>query len=180
MSVSFIIWIYCNSRISKHCFRTSCSNYKFLIAIFNRVSDFPDFSIFILVIYLIISKCSLIMRTPVYNVFSTINKPIIVKFYKHFLYSFRKPFIHSKSLSCPVQRNSQFSKLLRNQPTMFFLPFPSSSQKLIIPNFFFRSSFISQHSLNFILRSNSSMIHSRNPKCIKSAHSLISNNRILY
>ena len=180
MLVSFIIWIYCNPCISKHCFRTSCSNYKFLITIFNWVSDFPDFSIFILVIYLIISKCCLVMRTPVYNIFSTINKPIVIKFDKHFLYSFRKPFIHSKSLSCPVQRNSQFSKLLRNQPAMFFLPFPSSSQKLIIPNFLFRSSFISQHSLNFILCSNPSMIHPWNPKCIKSAHSLISNNRILY
>ena len=180
MLISFIIWIYCNPCISKHCFRTSRSNYKFLIAIFNRISNFPDFSIFILMIYLIISKCCLIVRTPVYNIFSTINKPIIVKFDKHFLYSFRKPFIHSKSLSCPVQRNSQFSKLLCNQPAMFFLPFPSSSQELIISNFLFGSSFISQHSLNFILCSNPGMIHSWNPKRIKSAHSLISNNRILY
>ena len=180
MLVSFIIWIYCNSCISKHCFRTSCSNYKFLIAIFNWVSDFPDFSIFILVIYLIISKCCLVMRTPVYNIFSTINKPIIIKFDKYFLYSFRKPFIHCKSLSCPVQRDSQFSKLFRNQSTMFFLPFPSSSQELIISNFLFGSSFISQHSLNFILRSNSGMVHSWNPKRIKPAHSLISNNSILY
>ena len=103
MLISAIIWMNCNSSISKQSFRSCCSKNETLISSDNRIFDFSEISLLIEHLYFIISKCSSTARTSINHIFSLIDESIIVEVYKVFFHCFRKPLIHSKSLSFPVE-----------------------------------------------------------------------------
>ena len=101
--ISAIIWMNSNSSISKECFRPCRSKNETLISSDNRIFDFSEISLLIKHFYFIISKCSSTARTSIDHIFSLIDKSIIVEVYKVLFHCFRKPLIHSKSFSLPVQ-----------------------------------------------------------------------------
>ena len=101
--ISAIIWMNSNSSISKQSFRSCCSKDKAFFSSDNRIFDFSEISLFIEHLYFIISKCSSTARTSIDHIFSLIDETVIVEVYKVFFHCFRKPLIHSKSLSFPVE-----------------------------------------------------------------------------
>ena len=101
--ISAIIRMNCNSSISKQSFRPCRSKNETLISSDNRIFDFSEISLLIEHLYFIISKCSSTARTSIDHIFSLIDESIIVEVYKVLFHSFRKPLIHSKSLSFPVE-----------------------------------------------------------------------------
>ena len=101
--ISAIIRMNCNSSISKQSFRSCCSKNETLISSDNRIFDFSEVSLLIKHLYFIISKCSSTARTSIDHIFSLIDESIIVEVYKVFFHCFRKPLIHGKSFSLPVQ-----------------------------------------------------------------------------
>lgn len=101
--ISAIIWMNCDSSISKQSFRPCCSKNETLISSDNRIFDFSEISLLIEHLYFIISKSSSTARTSIDHIFSLIDESIIVEVYKVLFHSFRKPLIHSKSFSLPVQ-----------------------------------------------------------------------------
>ena len=103
MLISAIIWMNCNSSISKQSFRSCCSKNKALISSDNRIFDFSEISLLIKHFYFIISKSGSTARTSIDHIFSLIDESIIVEVYKVLFHSFRKPLIQSKSLSLPVE-----------------------------------------------------------------------------
>lgn len=103
MLISAIIRMNRNSGISKECFRPRCSKNKALISSDNRIFDFSEISLLIKHLYFIISKSGSTARTSIDHIFSLIDESIIVEVYKVLFHSFRKPLIHSKSLSLPVE-----------------------------------------------------------------------------
>ena len=103
MLISAIIRMNRNSGISKECFRPCCSKNETLISSDNWIFDFSEISLLIEHFYFIISKSSSTARTSIDHIFSLIDESIIVEVYKVLFHSFRKPLIHSKSLSLPVE-----------------------------------------------------------------------------
>ena len=103
MLISAIIWMNCNSSISKQSFRPCCSKNETLISSDNRIFDLSEISLLIEHLYFIISKCSSTARTSIDHIFSLIDESVIVEVYKVFFHCFRKPFIHGKSFSFPVE-----------------------------------------------------------------------------
>lgn len=103
MLISAIIRMNCDSSISKECFRPRCSKDKALISSDNWIFDFSEVSLLIEHLYFIISKCSSTARTSIDHIFSLIDESIIVEVYKVLFHSFRKPLIHGKSFSFPVE-----------------------------------------------------------------------------
>ena len=103
MLISAIIRMNCDSSISKECFRPRCSKNETLISSDNRIFDFSEISLLIKHLYFIISKSGSTARTSINHIFSLIDESIIVEVYKVLFHSFRKPFIHSKSLPLPVE-----------------------------------------------------------------------------
>lgn len=101
--ISAIIRMNCDSGISKESFRPCCSKDEALISSDNRIFDLSEISLLIEHLYFIISKCSSTARTSIDHIFSLIDESIIVEVYKVFFHCFRKPLIHSKSLSFPVE-----------------------------------------------------------------------------
>lgn len=103
MLISAIIWMNSNSSISKESFRPCCSKDKAFISSDNRIFDLSEISLLIEHFYFIISKSGSTARTSIDHIFSLIDESIIVEVYKVFFHCFRKSFIHSKSLSFPVE-----------------------------------------------------------------------------
>ena len=103
MLISAIIRMNCDSSISKECFRPRCSKNETLISSDNRIFDFSEISLLIKHFYFIISKSGSTARTSIDHIFSLIDESIIVEVYKVLFHCFRKPLIHSKSLSLPVE-----------------------------------------------------------------------------
>lgn len=103
MLISAIIRMNCDSGISKESFRPCCSKDKTLISSDNWIFDLSEISLLIEHLYFIISKSSSTARTSIDHIFSLIDESIIVEVYKVFFHCFRKPFIHGKSLSFPVE-----------------------------------------------------------------------------
>ena len=103
MLISAIIRMNCDSSISKQSFRPCRSKDKALISSDNRIFDFSEISLLIEHLYFIISKSSSTARTSIDHIFSLIDESVIVEVYKVLFHSVRKPFIHGKSFSLPVQ-----------------------------------------------------------------------------
>ena len=103
MLISAIIWMNCDSSISKQSFRPCCSKDKAFLSSDNWIFDLSEISLLIEHLYFIISKSSSTARTSIDHIFSLIDESIIVEVYEVFFHCFRKPLIHSKSLSLPVQ-----------------------------------------------------------------------------
>lgn len=101
--ISAIIWMNCDSSISKQSFRPCCSKDKAFFSSDNRIFDFSEISLLIKHLYFIISKCSSTARTSIDHIFSLIDESIIVEVYKVLFHCFRKSLIHGKSFSLPVQ-----------------------------------------------------------------------------
>ena len=77
---SFVFWIYCNSQITKHSFRTSCSNGNKVIAIFVMIFNIPKFTFLVFVINFCIRNSCFCHWIPVYNPVSSIYQTIIIHF----------------------------------------------------------------------------------------------------
>jgi len=88
MLISAIIWMNCDSSISKQSFRSCCSKNKALISSDNRIFDFSEISLLIKHLYFIISKSSSTARTSIDHIFSLIDESIIVEVYEVFFHSF--------------------------------------------------------------------------------------------
>ena len=88
MLISAIIWMNCNSSISKQSFRSCCSKNETLISSDNRIFDFSEISLLIEHLYFIISKSGSTARTSINHIFSLIDETVIVEVYKVFFHSF--------------------------------------------------------------------------------------------
>ena len=86
--ISAIIWMNCDSSISKESFRPCCSKDKALISSDNWIFDFSEISLLIEHFYFIISKSSSTARTSINHIFSLIDESIIVEVYKVLFHSF--------------------------------------------------------------------------------------------
>ena len=87
--------------------------------------------------------------------------------------------VHCKRFSVPITRHSKPLKLFANSVAVFFIPIPAKFDKLFSANFFFCFSFICDCLNNFCFGCNCRVVSSRKPKCVKTFHSLISDENVL-
>lgn len=121
------------------------------------------------------------VTTPVNESISSIDIFFFVQSNETFINSLAEFIIHGEMESAIIERTSKSLKLLKNNISMFFLPFPDFVNELFsskIPTS--NSLSLLQMFFNNCMSSNTSMILSRKIKTFITLHSLSSDNTILY
>src|SRR3990167_801311 len=78
---------------------------------------------------LFIRKCGLAARAPIYDVISTVYKPLVVQTDEYLANGIGQPFVHGKPRPCPITGTPQFLKLHYYSTAIFFSPCPHLFQK---------------------------------------------------
>ena len=89
-------------------------------------------------------------------------------------------FIHRETLSLPISRRTELTKLLYDTSTVFFSPIPALLQKLLTCKVCLVDALLLKCLDNLNLRCDGSMVGSRLPQCIIPLHSLVADQDILH
>ena len=82
--ISFIIRVYCQRSISKHCFRTCCSNFYKFVRILDWIVNMPEMTCLFFVFNFCIRDRSSTNRTPVDNSGTFVNIAFFIETTEHF------------------------------------------------------------------------------------------------
>ena len=130
-------------------------------------------------LYFCIWKRSFTFWTPVDDSGSFVNISFLIQVDKYFFNSFGASFVHCETLSVPVTGNTELFQLVFNCSRILFFPLPCSLKESFTSKFFLVNSFFFQLICNFYFCWNRCMVCSRDPQCVISLHSLITDQDIL-
>ena len=179
LSITLIRRIYSYAGITKHGFRTGSSYLNVFVLALNLIANMPQMTGLSFMLHLNIRNSGVAIWAPVGNAGSLINQALFIKADKNLTDSLGTALVHSKTLSIPIQRGTQGTKLAHNTAAKLFLPIPNSLQELLSAQFIAIGAFCPQSTLYLGLSSYTSMVTTRHPQGIVALHTAPANQNIL-
>ena len=96
--ITLVLRVNSNSGIAKECLRSCCCKIDISGTVLERISQVPEMTGLIRIIYLGIGDRCKAMRTPVDDPLTSVDKTLIIILYEYFLNCFRASFIHCETL----------------------------------------------------------------------------------
>ena len=97
--VALIVGVYRNGCIAQKCFGTGGSKLNIAAAVLEGISQVPEMTCLILIVYLGIGKGGLAVRTPVDDPLTSVDKTLFVVFYENLLDCLGTALVHCEALS---------------------------------------------------------------------------------
>ena len=178
--VALILRVNSDSNIAKHSLGTGCGNENKAGGAKNRIFNIPERTLMFFVINLFIWESCLAARTPINQIFASINKSFFVEANENFRNRSGHSFVHCKPLPLPIAGKSHSFQLFYNAAAAVFFPLPNQLDKFfpaqVVTAFIL---LLSQHSFNHVLGGNAGVVGSRQPQRFFIPHPLKPDNNIL-
>ncbi|CAI8417385.1 MAG: Uncharacterised protein [Cyanobium sp. ARS6] len=116
--------------------------------------------------------------TPVHEVFTAVDQPLLVQADEGLLHRFAQPLIQGEALSPPIHRVTQAPQLANDASTAFSLPLPGPLQKRLSAKVVAGFVLLLQLLLEDRLHSNGRVIRTGQAEHVFSSQALVANDRV--
>ena len=180
-SVLRVVRIDTHGRIPHDCFGTGCCDNRitaFRIT-FHLVAEVIQFAVLFLIYNLFVGQGSQRFRIPVHHTDTTIYQSFIIEIDKNLDHTFGTQFVHRESRTVPITGRPQLTQLLKDDASVFFLPFPSMFQEIFTRQVSLLNSLLCKAIHDFRFGCNGSMVRSRHPTSVLPLHTGTTDQNIL-
>ena len=127
----------------------------------------------------VVAQSRAMLRAPVDDIFSPVDKSLIEQANKDFFDCIRQSFVHCKTFTLPIAGNAEFAELPNDGAAVLIPPLPHTLYEFFPSEVVPMLAFFGKRLFDGILRGDTRMIRAGNPACLVSGHPLPADKNIL-
>ena len=178
VGIAFVAGIHRHRRVAQHRFGAGGGDFQIALTPAEGIAEMPEMAIHLLHLHLQVTHRRTGGGTPVHEVFTAIDQPLLVQADEGLLHRFAQPLIQGEALSPPVHRVTQAPQLANDAPTAFRLPLPGPLQKRLSAEITACFALLLQLLLENRLHGNGRMIRTGQAEHIFPSQALVAHDRV--
>ncbi len=177
--VALVFGIHGHSGVAQHGFRAGGGDDQVSLAVGKGIADVPELARLIGVFHLVVRQGGHAARAPVDNVFSLVDKTIIVEGDEDLFDRAGEHFIHGEAQAVPIAGCAKQFKLADDAVTLFLFPFPDQFHHGFAADLVAVFAFLGQFFFHHVLGGDSGMVNAGQPQGGLAEHAVEAHHHIL-